>query len=73
MTSMVGYLYDATARACQGSIKTWGSCDPTINGFQIQSDYVLGPLGAGHRDGMIPAHNGLQIPMHFLALSDRYL
>jgi len=46
MTSMVGYLYDANGtRIAKGSIKTWGSCDPTINGFQIQSDYVLGPSG----------------------------
>jgi RHS repeat-associated protein len=43
---MVGYLYDADGtRVAKGSISSWGSCDPTVNGFQTINSYVLGPGG----------------------------
>jgi RHS repeat-associated protein len=43
---MTGYIYDADGtRVAKGSISTWGSCDPAVNGFQTTSDYVLGPGG----------------------------
>jgi RHS repeat-associated protein len=45
MTAMTGYLYDADGtRVAKGSISVW-SCDPTVNGFQTTSDYILGPKG----------------------------
>jgi RHS repeat-associated protein len=43
--TMTGYIYDADGtRVAKGSITSW-SCDPTVNGFQTASDYVLGPSG----------------------------
>jgi RHS repeat-associated protein len=43
---MTGYIYDADGtRVAKGSISTWGSCDPAVNGFHTTSDYVLGPSG----------------------------
>jgi RHS repeat-associated protein len=45
MTTMTGYVYDASGtRVAKGTIITW-SCDPAVNGFQTTSDYVLGPSG----------------------------
>jgi RHS repeat-associated protein len=41
-----GYLYDAEGRRiAKGTIATWGSCDPAVNGFQLTETYVLGPNG----------------------------
>jgi RHS repeat-associated protein len=46
MTTMTGYIYDADGnRVAKGTIQTWGSCDPTVNGFLAggnETDYVLG-------------------------------
>jgi RHS repeat-associated protein len=47
---MTGYLYDAEGRrVAKGTITTWGSCDPTVNGMQQQlageTDYIRGPSG----------------------------
>jgi RHS repeat-associated protein len=43
MTIMTGYIYDADGtRVAKGNITSW-SCDPTVNGFQTSSDYILGP------------------------------
>jgi RHS repeat-associated protein len=45
-TTMTGYLYDADGtRVAKGSIQNMTSCDPTLNGFQTTSDFVLGPGG----------------------------
>jgi RHS repeat-associated protein len=45
MTIMTGYLYDANGqRVAKGIISSW-SCDPTANGFNATSNYVLGPSG----------------------------
>jgi RHS repeat-associated protein len=41
--TMTQYLYDAEGtRVAKGSISTW-SCDATVNGFNPQSAYILGP------------------------------
>jgi RHS repeat-associated protein len=46
MTTMTGYLYDAEGnRIAKGTIATWGSCDPAVNGFQLTESYVLGQGG----------------------------
>jgi RHS repeat-associated protein len=49
MTILTGYIYDADGnRVAKGTIQTWGSCDPTVNGFLAggnETDYVLGPGG----------------------------
>jgi RHS repeat-associated protein len=38
---MTGYIYDADGnRVARGMITSWGSCDPSANGFSTQSDYV---------------------------------
>jgi RHS repeat-associated protein len=43
---MTGYLYDADGtRLAKGSLQNMTSCDPTLNGFQTTSDFVLGPGG----------------------------
>jgi RHS repeat-associated protein len=43
---MTGYLYDAEGnRIAKGSITTWGSCDPAVNGLQLTNAYVLGQSG----------------------------
>jgi RHS repeat-associated protein len=46
MTVMTGYIYDADGnRVAKGAITTWGSCDPTVNGFTTQADYVRDQAG----------------------------
>lgn len=46
ISSMTGYLYDAEGnRIAKGTITTWGSCDPSANGFQLTETYVLGQGG----------------------------
>jgi len=45
MTTMTGYLYDASGtRVAKGSITAW-SCDPVLSGFKTINDYVLGLNG----------------------------
>ncbi|MGD0293002.1 MAG: RHS repeat-associated core domain-containing protein [Terracidiphilus sp.] len=45
MTTITGYLYDASGtRVSKGSITAW-SCDPGISGFTATNDYILGPGG----------------------------
>ena len=44
--SMTGYVYGADGtRVSVGTITTWGSCDPSVNGFQATKDSILGPSG----------------------------
>jgi len=44
--TMVGYVYGADGtRVSTGTITTWGSCDPTVNGYQAQKDSISGPSG----------------------------
>jgi RHS repeat-associated protein len=44
--TMTGYVYGADGtRVSTGTITTWGSCDPTINGYQAQKDSISGPAG----------------------------
>jgi RHS repeat-associated protein len=43
ITTMTGYLYYADGvRAAKGTIAAW-SCDPSVNGFQVTNDFVVGP------------------------------
>ena len=43
---MTGYLYDAEGtRIAKGTVQNMTSCDPTANGFQLTSAYVVGPSG----------------------------
>ena len=45
LTVMIGYIYNAEGqRVAKGYIVQW-SCDPSSNGFTVQSDYVIGPAG----------------------------
>jgi RHS repeat-associated protein len=39
------YIYDAEGRRVAKGSANWGSCDPSANGFQASTDYVLGPSG----------------------------
>jgi RHS repeat-associated protein len=39
------YIYDADGRRVAKGSANWGSCDPSANGFQASTDYVLGPGG----------------------------
>jgi RHS repeat-associated protein len=42
---MTGYIYNAEGqRVGKGTITSW-SCDPTANGYQAMSDFILGPSG----------------------------
>jgi len=42
MTTMTGYVYDASGtRVAKGTITVW-SCDPGVNGLATSSDYILG-------------------------------
>ena len=44
--TMNGYIYGADGtRVSTGTITTWGSCDPTANGYQATKDSILGPAG----------------------------
>lgn len=44
--TMIGYVYGADGtRVSTGTITTWGSCDPTVNGYQAMKDSILGPSG----------------------------
>ncbi|MBT9333387.1 chitobiase/beta-hexosaminidase C-terminal domain-containing protein [Paracidobacterium acidisoli] len=44
--TMVGYVYGADgARVSEGTITTWGSCDPSLNGYQAIKDSIQGPTG----------------------------
>jgi hypothetical protein len=44
--SMIGYVYGADGtRVSTGTITTWGSCDPSVNGYQATKDSILGPSG----------------------------
>jgi RHS repeat-associated protein len=44
--SMTGYIYDAGGtRVSTGTITTWGSCDPSVNGYQATKDSIMGPSG----------------------------
>ena len=39
------YIYDADGVRVAKGTANWGSCDPSVNGFQASTDYVLGPGG----------------------------
>ncbi len=44
--AMAGYVYGADgARVSVGTITTWGSCDPGVNGYQAMKDLIAGPTG----------------------------
>ena len=66
MTLMTGYVYDADGtRVSKGRITAW-SCDPSINGFQTTSDYVLGlggeqvtEMGMDANDAMAWLHSNV--------------
>jgi len=43
---MTGYIYGADGtRVSTGTITTWGSCDPSANGYQAMKDSIAGPSG----------------------------
>jgi RHS repeat-associated protein len=77
LTTMTGYIYDADGtRVAKGSISTL-SCDLSTNGFQTQSDYILGPSGEQmtemtmDTDGsMYVAHNNVWAGGKLLATYD---
>lgn len=44
--TMTGYVYGADGtRVSIGTISTWGSCDPNVNGYQAMKDSIAGPTG----------------------------
>jgi len=44
--AMIGYVYGADGtRVSTGTISTWGSCDPSANGYQALKDSITGPSG----------------------------
>jgi len=44
--AMTGYVYGADGtRVSTGTITTWGSCDPSVNGYQATKDSIAGPSG----------------------------
>ena len=44
--TMTGYVYGADGmRISTGTITTWGSCDPSANGYVAMKDSILGPTG----------------------------
>ena len=44
--AMTGYVFDADGtRVSTGTITSWGSCDPSLNGYQALKDSILGPSG----------------------------
>jgi RHS repeat-associated protein len=43
---MTGYIYGADGtRVSVGAIATWGSCDPSVNGYQALKDSIQDPTG----------------------------
>lgn len=57
---MTGYIYDADGnRVAKGTITSWGSCDPSLNGFQTsnETDEVHG-LGGEQVTEMAMGANG---------------
>ena len=43
---MTGYVYGADGtRVSVGTITTWGSCDPSVNGYRAMKDSIAGPTG----------------------------
>jgi RHS repeat-associated protein len=44
--TMTGYVYGADGtRVSTGTITAWGSCDPSLNGYQTVNDSIQGPGG----------------------------
>jgi RHS repeat-associated protein len=44
--AITGYVYGAGGtRVSTGTISTWGSCDPSVNGYQALKDSIAGPTG----------------------------
>ncbi len=44
--AMIGYVYGADGtRVSTGTITSWGSCDPSVNGYQAMKDSIAGPNG----------------------------
>lgn len=78
MTVMTGYLYDADGtRVAKGTITSM-SCDPTVNGFQTNSDYVIGPggeqlteMGSDGKGGMTWAHSNVWAAGQLIASFDK--
>lgn len=62
MTVMTGYIYDADGnRVAKGAISSW-SCDPSVNGFTTQADYVRDQ--AGHQLSEFVPSNGTMAWQH---------
>ncbi|HUN85120.1 MAG TPA: Ig-like domain repeat protein [Terracidiphilus sp.] len=67
--TMTGYLYDAEGiRIAKGSITTWGSCDPAVNGFQLSTIDVVGP--SGEQESEMSVQNGSMTWAHVNLWSD---
>lgn len=65
-TTLTGYLYDTDGnRVAKGTLLSWGSCDPAVNGFQTTAVYVGGPSGeqmtemAVRNNEVTPAHTNV--------------
>ena len=44
--TMIGYVYGADGtRVSEGTITTWGSCDPSENGYHAVKDSIQSPTG----------------------------
>lgn len=64
ITVMTGYIYDADGnRVAKGTISTWGSCDPSVNGFTPTAEYVRDQ--AGHQlSEFVPGQGGTMVWQH---------
>jgi RHS repeat-associated protein len=59
VTVMTGYIYNADGeRVAKGNITSW-SCDPSVNGFQTMSDYVVGLNGEQVTEMAMDSNNNM--------------
>lgn len=58
--AMTGYIYGADGtRVSTGTISTWGSCDPTTNGYKATKDSILGPSGGQLTETSVDANGNV--------------
>ncbi len=58
--TMVGYIYGADGtRLSTGTISSWGSCDPSVNGYTATKDSIAGPSGGQLTEAGVDANGNV--------------
>jgi RHS repeat-associated protein len=76
--TMTGYVFGADGtRVSTGTITTWGSCDPTANGYVATKDSILSPAGGQLTEtgvdangSVVWAHTNVRVGGQLLATYD---